>query len=578
MKRSKAEVLALLSNARQRALSGQSAPMLATVSGVATTKASLIHYADTKLEAISLITTKSFQVKSNSGYREPIICEIESGSFGNAVGLRNQGMEIALAELKQLRERSLRALLNVSISGSSAEEFATLAAAFAPVAEILELNFSCPHAQPGYGSAIGSNPEITAMYVKAVIEAVGENEVLVFAKLTPNVEDIGLIAQAALQAGADGLVAINTVGPVEHREKESAKPILFNRVGGKSGHWVKDVALTAVRRIRQVVPSTVPIIGMGGISSGTDIVAMLEAGADVIGIGSAFGKVKQQNWPRYCQALLNDSQTLIKTKVDPAQAQRYWREENLMEYRRYRVLSNERFQEESSIITLDGALPFGAGEFVFLWLPEVGEKPFSIALSKPLTFIVKEKGPFTSALLQLKAGDSLFVRGLYGEEVNVAPTKRAFLVAGGTGVAVLPALAERLDEQNIKITTLIGMATEPLKAELSPLEEALTHFGPLMRVIDDGVVGRVLSELKVQLEAEPESALYLVGPQAMMSQGALIAHNVGLDAKHIFMSLELSTMCGVGMCGECACGERLTCQWGTFVTYDYLLREAPELL
>lgn len=578
MKRSKAEVLALLNGARQAALSGQSVPLLATVSGIATTKASIINYADTKMEAISLITTKSFQVDPNPGYREPIICEVEAGNFGNAVGLRNQGMDIAVAELQQLRQRPLRTILNASISGSSAEEFVTLAKAFAPLAEILELNFSCPHAQPGYGSAIGSDPEITAMYVRAVCQAVEDSDVLIFAKLTPNVEDIGLIAQAALAAGADGLVAINTVGPEEHLEKESQKPILYNRVGGKSGHWVQEEALAAVKRIREVVSPTVPIIGMGGIATGTDIVAMLQAGADVIGIGSAFGKVKQQNWPLYSQALLSDSQTLVRTGVDPAQAQEYWRAENLMEYQQFTVVRNERFQDDTAIITLDGKLPFGAGEFVFLWLPEIGEKPFSIALSDPLTFIVKEKGPFTSALLQLAVGSSLYVRGLYGEEVDVAPTKHAFLLAGGTGVAVLPALAQRLQEQNTTVATYIGLAKEPLQAEFSPLEATLAKFGPLVRVLDDGVIGRVLHELKPQLEEHPESALYLVGPQAMMNQGALIAHNAGLDAKHIFMSLELSTMCGVGMCGECACGERLTCQWGTFVTYDYLLREAPELL
>ena len=103
---------------------------LATVSGVVTTKPSLITYVDTHLP-MEVITTKSFQVFPNEGNREPIICEVEAGNFGNSVGLRNSGMKIALKEIQELRKNhTFRALLNISLSASTVEDFITLVGAF----------------------------------------------------------------------------------------------------------------------------------------------------------------------------------------------------------------------------------------------------------------------------------------------------------------------------------------------------------------------------------------------------------------------------------------------------------------
>jgi dihydroorotate dehydrogenase (NAD+) catalytic subunit len=121
--------------------------LLTTVSGVASTKPALITYFDTKVPSIGIITTKSFQVEVNPGNREPVICETERGNFGNSVGLRNPGMEQALYELRKLRgEHVFNAFLNVSLSADSIEDFITLVKAFDEVADMVELNFSCPHA------------------------------------------------------------------------------------------------------------------------------------------------------------------------------------------------------------------------------------------------------------------------------------------------------------------------------------------------------------------------------------------------------------------------------------------------
>lgn len=168
------DLLALLSGLHNRVVAGDERPQLASVSGVVTTSLPMIKYFDKSLTPFTMVTTKSFQISPNPGNREPIICEVESGSFGNSVGLRNQGMESALEELRLLREHPMRTLLNISLSASTIEDFIILAQAFEPLADILELNFSCPHAAEGYGSAIGCSAQISAAYVAAIREALGE--------------------------------------------------------------------------------------------------------------------------------------------------------------------------------------------------------------------------------------------------------------------------------------------------------------------------------------------------------------------------------------------------------------------
>ncbi|MGH0054575.1 MAG: dihydroorotate dehydrogenase, partial [Sphaerochaetaceae bacterium] len=272
--------------------------LLGTVSGIASTKPKLIAFFDRKVESISIITTKSFQVNINPGNREPVICETSQGNFGNSVGLRNPGMEQALYELKKLRkEHIFSSYLNVSLSANSVQDFITLVKAFDEVADFVELNFSCPHASVGYGASIGCDQAIAAEYVREIKRATKECKAPLFVKLTPNVDAIGPIAKAVVDAGADGLVAINTVGPIVHRDPVSGQPILQNTLGGKggsSGHQVYQRALRAIQEIRESCGDDVPLIGMGGVSNGKEAAAMITAGADAIGIGSALGTVDQK--------------------------------------------------------------------------------------------------------------------------------------------------------------------------------------------------------------------------------------------------------------------------------------------
>ena len=571
------DVMELLS---KRHLNPDAPVLLGTVSGVASTKPRLITYFDEKVHAISIITTKSFQVEVNPGNREPVICETSVGNFGNSVGLRNPGMEQALYELRKLRaDHSFSSYLNVSLSANSVEDFITLVKAFDEVADLVELNFSCPHASVGYGASIGCDQNIAAEYVRLIKEATKECKAPLFVKLTPNVDDIGLIAKAVVDSGADGLVAINTVGPIVHKDPGSGLPILQNKLGGKggsSGHHVYERALSAIREIRQACGDDVPLIGMGGVSSGSEAAALIASGADAVGIGSALGTVDQKAWPEYLAAVKQEAEAILSgDNPTEEQSTSYIIKDRQMAYEKHHVVKSEQYGKDTRIITLDGTLNCKAGQFAFLWIPTIGEKPFSVAHNDPLTFIVKNRGPFSAELCALKAGDDVYVRGLYGAQLNNEKTKKALLLGGGTGVAVLPSLADQLQGQGTEMSILVG-TSESVEGK-ALLEEHLSSYGSFTCIADDGRPGRVL-DLLDSIPLDEEQACYLVGPEVFMAIACRKLLARGIKEHNLYLSMERTTLCGIGMCGECACGDRLTCRWGTFMQYDYLAKEAPELI
>ena len=578
----KNEVLAFLrSGAVSPTAENISRVLLATVSGAASTKPALIQFFNDDVPAIDIITTKSFQVTKNDGNPEPILCEPEIGTFGNSVGLRNAGMAIALEELKTLRaKKAVNKVLNVSVSASNPQDFIVLVKAFSEVADMIELNFSCPHAASGFGASIGGSLEIAESYVREISAAVPDCPVPIFVKLTPNVSNIGEIAAACVRAGANGIVAINTVGPELYLEPNTQKSILNNKIGGKggkSGAAVFEKALSAVKEIRAAVGADIPIIGMGGVSTGKQTAEMIAAGANVIGIGSALARVHQKHWAEYFAAIKNEAAAFLQNESSvPLTSETFLVKAPRMRYTEH-VIEKIDYDGDVVILELDGEMDYKAGEFVFLWLPDVGEKPFTIALSKPLTFMVKKRGEFTKAIFNLKVGDKIYVRGLYGEGVPLPDVKNAILVAGGTGVAVLPKLAECLCERHIPFKTFVGVSTvcEPgfeVSHEPENAVEAALTCGEYTRVADNGKIGRVLDILEAAVKNQPpvETAFYLVGPTLFFTTAAEMLTVNGVPETAIFISLEKLTRCGVGLCGECACGKKLTCQYGTFVTYaDY---------
>jgi len=545
---------------------------LATVSGIFTTKVSIIELVDRDFFDIDLITTKSYQVLPNHGNREPIIAEQSVGNFGNAVGLRNPGMEQGHLELSELRKRrNLRCPLIVSLSANSIDDFITLVKRFEDVADMLELNFSCPHASPGYGSSIGAYPKVVREYMEKIR---GVTRAILIPKLTPNADDIGKIAVTAIEAGADGISAINTVGPVEYIEPHTQKTILYNpkaHKGGKSGEWIRDIAQEKVREIRDAIGDGIPIIGMGGITTGKDVKRMRDAGANVFGLGSVFARVSMDKRRDFVAFLKKDIE--FGTNL----ADLYVSRERLAEYKPHRINKITEKDENLRIFELDGTMDYDASQFAFLWVPDVGEKPFSIARGNPLTFVVRkqeyvpgEKGLVTHALFGLKEGEEMMVRGAYGADIRDNLSDNAYIIAGGTGIAVVPKLVQRLSKQEKSVTVYHGV-TSP---QQGMFEEEIERYGKYRLVVDPSPEqkGEVIRVMQRDLERRDlsNSCFYNIGPVHFMDLAIKTQQGIGIDPAHIYASIETNNMCGIGMCGECECGGRLTCQQGTFFSKRYL--------
>ncbi len=540
--------------------------ILSTVSGVATTKPELVRLFDKTINSVDIITTKSFQVTPNKGNREPVVCSPSLGNFGNSVGLRNPGMDAAYPELEAIRKDGMRAFLNVSVSASNPDDFITLVKRFDPIADSIELNFSCPHAAAGFGASIGSDINIAREYVEKISNATKDRKALLIIKLTPNVDNIGAIAKAVIDAGADGVAAINTVGPKLYVEKNSGLPILNNKVGdkgGASGEWVFSRALECIKEIRNAIGDEPIILGMGGVTRSEDARKLIEAGADSVGIGSALSRVEPSEWALYFDRIKKGED------VEPLLSH-----ENMLEYKKHKVLSVTFPESDIMLMELDGEVDCKPGQFAFLFIPGKGEKPFSIARNKPLTFLIKKRGEFTAECFNLKAGDDVYLRGLYGKSIELEYSKNALLIAGGSGVAVLPLLAERLAPLGVKLDIRVGIVNKSSTED--PLQSVLEKYGTYKSVADEGKPGRVLDTLTKE-SILPDMKAYIVGPGKMMDAAAKRLVSLGLSSDDIYMSMEKNTMCGIGMCGECVCGGKLPCKDGTFFTYSELLKNGVEL-
>lgn len=228
-----------------------------------------------------MVTTKSFTIKPRAGHHGPVVAEFDGGLM-NCMGLCNPGIGDGLTEIEEFR-RVCSAPVIVSLFGTTESEFASLARSVrGSAADFIELNLSCPNVSEEFGVAIASSPDAVRAMVAA---AKGDSSIPVIAKLSPNTDNIAAIARAAVDAGADGISLINTLGPGMAIDIIAEKPVLSNVAGGVSGPSVKPIAVRSIFEVRKEVD--VPIIGMGGVSTGDDAVELMMAGADVVGIGTA---------------------------------------------------------------------------------------------------------------------------------------------------------------------------------------------------------------------------------------------------------------------------------------------------
>jgi dihydroorotate dehydrogenase (NAD+) catalytic subunit len=224
------------------------------------------------------VVTKSIGPAPREGHPNPTVVEL-GGSMMNAMGLPNPGAAAFSEELTWLRERTRRPVI-VSVFGSTPGEYAEVARTLAPLSEAIELNLSCPHAK-GYGAEIGSDPEMVKQVVGAVCDGV---EVPVLAKLTPNTSDVVSLAMAAVEGGAAGLVAVNTLkGMVV--DVDMGAPALANTYGGLSGEALRAVGVRCVHEISSAMD--VPVVGAGGVATAKDALEYIMAGATAVQVGTA---------------------------------------------------------------------------------------------------------------------------------------------------------------------------------------------------------------------------------------------------------------------------------------------------
>ena len=201
-----------------------------------------------------------------------------------------------------------------------------------------------------------------------------------------------------------------------------------------------------------------------------------------------------------------------------------------------------------------------------------------MAKKEPLTFVIKKVGAFTQAVFdQMNEGSTIYLRGPYGDVVLPAKAKRAIIIAGDTGEAVALPLAQRLNDMGTPMSFLVGTS---VPGNHGILQEPLSEFGPYRCISDEGKPGRALDYLdEVISEAQKdgtnlkEIAFYLIGPEIFMNITAKKLLGKGASSDMVLLSMEKNTMCGVGLCGECSCGGRMTCQYGTFLPIDFLIRE-----
>jgi len=224
-----------------------------------------------------ILTTKSITPEKKEGHKPPNIVSLKELGMINAMGLPNPGAENFSKEIEIFRKQSETPLI-VSIAGKTVNDYLKVAEKIGNLGNVVELNLSCPNIE--HGMEFGQSTELASEVTKKVKEIVN---VPVGVKLGPNVGKIEEIAASCEKAGADFITAINTM-PALAIDLEKEKPILTNKTGGLSGPALKPIALACVYKIYKTVK--IPIIGLGGISSGKDAAEFFMAGASAVGIGT----------------------------------------------------------------------------------------------------------------------------------------------------------------------------------------------------------------------------------------------------------------------------------------------------
>ena len=215
------------------------------------------------------------------GNPTPRIAECTAGMI-NAVGLQNPGVDKVISEELPRLAKCFHKPVMANVSGFAVEDYAYTCERLDKEEQVgwLEVNVSCPNVHGG-GMSFGTDPASAATVTRAV-KAVTKKPVII--KLSPNVTDIVAIAKACEEAGADGISLINTLLGMRI-DLKTKKPVIANRMGGFSGAAIFPVAVRMVYQVAHAV--TIPVVGMGGVTTAEDVVELMLAGATAVEVGAA---------------------------------------------------------------------------------------------------------------------------------------------------------------------------------------------------------------------------------------------------------------------------------------------------
>ena len=241
-------------------------------------------YEFAELYDINCLGTFSFKGTTKDprfGNPTPRIAECYAGMI-NAVGLQNPGVEKVISEELPRLAKCFHKPVMANVSGFAIEDYAYTCELLDKEPQVgwLEVNVSCPNVHGG-GMSFGTQPEAAAAVTRAV-KAVTKKPVII--KLSPNVTDIVSIAKACEEAGADGISLINTLLGMRIN-LNTRKPVIANKMGGFSGPAIFPVAVRMVYQVAHAV--SIPVVGMGGVSSAEDVIELMLAGATAVEVGAA---------------------------------------------------------------------------------------------------------------------------------------------------------------------------------------------------------------------------------------------------------------------------------------------------
>lgn len=241
-----------------------------------TTRALLKRVAESGAGAV---TTKSISNEPREGHKNPTVITFDGGML-NAVGYSNPGVDAAAREFSNLQVINVPVI--ASVIGTQKEDFARVVDGLSDTNfSAIEIPLSCPHT-PGFGLLAGQGTPEATFAITSEIRKI--TKLPIFVKLSPNIPEICTVAKAAEDAGADAITAVNSMGPGMIINIEAQKPILHFKVGGVTGDALRPIAIRCVYDLYKAV--NIPIIGVGGVSTGRHSIEMMMAGASAVGIGT----------------------------------------------------------------------------------------------------------------------------------------------------------------------------------------------------------------------------------------------------------------------------------------------------